>query len=85
MDKELGVLAKYEVEKLMRKMSRERSRRIQELIRKAHNLEVDGELYQPYLSCLPSVEELSMMLNENDTKRYRVYETINGIMIIRTL
>ena len=85
MDKELGVLAKYEVEKLMRKMSRERSRRIHDLIAKAHTLEVDQELYQPYLSCLPGVEELAEMLNEEEKKRYHVFETINGIMIRRTL
>lgn len=76
----------YEIEKLMKKVSRERSRVIREFVEKAHALEVGEELFQCYLACFPTVEELRKLLNEDEssTMRFEIWPTINGTMVKRT-
>lgn len=76
----------YEIEKLMKKVSRERSRVIREFVEKAYALEVGEELFQCYLACFPTVEELRKLLNEDEasTMRFEIWPTINGTMVKRT-
>lgn len=76
----------YEIEKLMKKVSRERSRVIREFVEKAHALEVGEELFQCYLACFPTVEELRKLLNEDEasTMRFEIWSTVNGTMVKRT-
>lgn len=75
-----------EIERLMNKVSRERSRVIREFVEKAHALEVGEELFQCYLACFPTVEELRKLLNEDQssTMRFEIWSTVNGTMVKRT-
>lgn len=75
-----------EIERLMNKVSRERSRVIREFVKKAHALEVGEELFQCYLACFPTVEELRKLLNEDQssTMRFEIWSTVNGTMVKRT-
>lgn len=81
---EMGVVARHEVEKLMKKLSRERARVIKEFVKKAFALEVGEEFFQCHLSALPEVEELRKLLDdESSTMRFKVWPTINGTMVQR--
>lgn len=83
MKDEMGVLTRYEVEKLMKKVSRERARVIRELCEKAYALKVGEEMFQCYISCLPTASELQQLLNESSTCEFKVWPTLNGTMIKR--
>lgn len=84
MKEEMGVLARHEVERLMKKLSRERARVIKEFVAKAYALEVGEEFFQCYLSSLPDIPELRRLLNdESSTMRFKVWQTINGTMVRR--
>lgn len=76
----------YEIERLMKKISRERSRVIREFVEKAHALEVGEEFFQCFIASLPVVEELRRLLNkdESSTMRFEIWPTINGTMVKRT-
>ena len=81
---EMGVMTRHEVEKLMEKVSRERSRVIREFFTKAYALEVGEEMFQCYIACLSDVPELRSMLNDkSSTKKFEVWPTINGTMVKR--
>lgn len=57
---------------------------IRELMTKAMALEPGEELYQCYRNDLPTVAELRQMLNNSTSaKRYKIWETINGMMVRR--
>ena len=68
----------------MQKLMEQRERVIREFCTKAYALEVGEELFQCFIACLPKVEELRRMLNEkSSTKQFKVWPTINGIMVKR--
>ena len=77
-----------EIEKRMKKISKERAkvRLIDDFVEKAHALEVGEELFQCYLACFPTVEELRKLLNEDQssTMRFEIWPTVNGTMVKRT-
>lgn len=82
---EMGVLTRMEVEKLMKKASRQRARVIRELMEKVAALEVGQEHYQNFLSALPKTEELRQLANGlSPDMDFKVFETINGYGFIRT-
>lgn len=82
---EMGVLTRMEVEKLMKKASRQRARAIRELMEKVAALEVGQEHYQNFLSALPKTEELRQLANGlSPDMDFKVFETINGYGFIRT-
>lgn len=82
---EMGVLTRMEVEKLMKKASRQRARVIRELMEKVAALEVGQEHYQNFLSALPKAEELRQLANGlSPDMDFKVFETINGYGFIRT-
>ena len=85
MEGEMKTMARHEVERLMRKVSRERVRVLRELLEKVVTLEVGQELYQCFLSALPKTSELQDIVNGIDPEvDYRVIETINGNRFVRT-
>lgn len=85
MEGEMMTKARHEVERLMRKVSRERTRVLRELLEKVVALEVGQELYQNFLSSLPTTRELEEIVNGIDPDTgYTVHETINGYRFIRT-
>lgn len=82
---EMEVLTRMEVEKLMKKASRQRARVIRELMEKVAALEVGQEYYQNFLSALPKTEELRQLANGlSPDMDFKVFETINGYGFIRT-
>ena len=84
MNIEMGVMTRHQVEKLMEKVSRERARVIREFCCKAYALEVNQEMFQCHISCLPNVYELRGMLNDkSSTKQFEVYPVLNGTMVKR--
>ena len=57
---------------------------IRELMTKAQALRPGEELYQCYRSDLPTVAELDKLLNNSTSvKRFKIWETINGMMVRR--
>jgi hypothetical protein len=81
---EMGVMTRYEVEKLMGNVSRQRARVIREFCTKAYALEVGEEMFQCHIACLPDAPELRSMLNDkSSTMKFKVWQTVNGIMIRR--
>ena len=66
MEGEMKTMARHEVERLMRKVSRQRVRVLRELLEKVVMLEVGQELYQCFLSALPKVTELQEIVNGID-------------------
>lgn len=85
MEGEMKPMARHEVERLMRKVSRERVRVLRELLEKVVMLEVGQELYQCFLSALPKTRELQDIVNGIDPEvDYSVIETINGYRFVRT-
>lgn len=81
---ELGVLTRYELEKLMRRNSRERARAVKKFLEDAHSLKVGEEMYRNYDSNLPFVSELRDSLNSLEDMRFEIHETINGYTVKRT-
>lgn len=65
MKEEMGVLTAHEVNKLMRKLSRERARVIREFVTRAYALEIGEEFFQCHLSALPELEEAAGDLNDD--------------------
>lgn len=55
-------------------------RRLQAL---AENLETGEEVYSPYYPGMPEAAELREVLKLNTAKSFKVWETINGMMIRR--
>jgi hypothetical protein len=81
---EMGVLARMEVERLMKKASRQRAKLIRELMEKVAALEVGQEHYQHFLSALPKTSELKDLANGlSPDMDFNVSETINGYRFIR--
>lgn len=85
MMEEMGVVKGMELERLMKKVSRERARVLKELMQKIAALEVGQEHYQIFLSSLPRTAELRELANSlSPDMDFTVYETINGYRFIRT-
>lgn len=82
MKEEMGVLTAHEVNKLMKKLSRERARVIREFVTKAYALEIGEEFFQCHLSALPELQELRRLL-ETSTTTFQVWQTINGTIVKR--
>ena len=81
---EMGVMTRHEVEKMMDKLQRERSRVIREFCTKAYDLNVGEEMFQCHIACLPDILQLKSMLNDkSSTMKFEVYQTINGTMVKR--
>ena len=69
---------------LMEKLEREQSRVIREFCTKAYDLNVGEEMFQCHIACLPDILQLKSMLNDkSSTKKFEVYQTINGTMVKR--
>lgn len=84
MTEEMGVVTQLEVDRLMKKLSRERARVLKEFVMKVYALAVEEEFFQCYISSLPDVDELRKLIeNDASTMRYRIWPTINGIMVKR--
>ena len=49
----------------------------------AENLETGEEAYCPYYPGMPEADELREALNRTEGKSFKVWETINGMMIRR--
>lgn len=49
----------------------------------AENLETGEEAYCPYYPGMPEADELREVLNRTEGKSFKVWETINGMMIRR--
>ena len=59
---------------------------IQELMTKAQALRPGEELYQCYTDDMPTVAELDKLLNNSTSvKRFKIWETINGVMVRREI
>ncbi len=85
MMEEMGVVKGMELERLMKKVSRERARVLKELMQKIAALDVGQEHYQVFLSALPRTAELRELANSlSPDMDFTVYETINGYRFIRT-
>lgn len=82
MKEEMGVLKAHEVNRLMKKLSRERARVIREFVTRAYALEVGEEFFQCHLSALPELEELKRLL-ETSTMTFCIWQTINGTIVKR--
>lgn len=76
---EMKPLSKYEVEKLMQKISIEAKRVRREFKEKNEALAVGEERFQCYLASLPGTSEMRGMMGED----YEVRKTINGWIIKR--
>lgn len=82
---EMVTVKGIELERLMKKVSRERARLLKELMRKVAALEVGQEHYQCYQSALPRTSELRVLANSlSPDKDFTVFDTINGYRFIRT-
>lgn len=84
MDVEMRALKRYEVEKLMCKVSRERARIFKRFVEKSLALEVGGEFFQCHIKALSDVDELRALLNETGTDmKFHIWKTINGFWVKR--
>lgn len=82
---DMKTMTRVEVERLMKKASRQRARVIRELIEKVAALDVGQEHYQHYLSALPKTAELRELANGlSPDMDFSVFETINGYRFVRT-
>ena len=72
-------LSKYELEKLMQKVSRETVRVRREFKEKKEALGVGEERFQCYISALPKTGEMREMLGED----YQIIVVLNGWIIKR--
>lgn len=79
MSGEMKSLGKYEVEKLMQKVSRETARVRKEFREKNEALEVDEERFQCYIASLPPTAEMREMMGED----YEIITVLNGWIIKR--
>lgn len=81
----MKTMTQVEVERLMKKASRQRATLIRELMEKVAALEVGQEHYQHFLSALPKTDELRQLANRlSPDMDFNVFETINGYRFIRT-
>lgn len=81
----MKTMTQVEVERLMKKASRQRATLIRELMEKVSALEVGQEHYQHFLSALPKTDELRQLANRlSPDMDFNVFETINGYRFIRT-
>lgn len=76
---EMKPLSKYEVERLMQKISIEAKRVRREFKEKNEALSVGEERFQCHIASLPKTVEMRKMMGED----YEVIETINGWVIKR--
>lgn len=76
---EMNPLNRYEVEKLMQKVSRETQRIRKEFKEKNDALGVDEERFQCYIAALPSTSEMRAMMGED----FEIIQTVNGWIIRR--
>ena len=76
---EMKSLSKYEVEKLMQKVSRETLRVRREFKEKNEALGVGEERFQCYISSLPKTAEMREMMGDD----YEVIHILNGWIIRR--
>lgn len=76
---EMKPLCRYEVEKLMKKLSKETERVKREFKEKNEALGVGEERFQCHLASLPSTQEMRDMMGED----FEIFEIINGWMIKR--
>lgn len=76
---EMGVLTRHEVDKLMKKLSREKSRVLKYFVERNTSLAVGEERFQCYIASLPSTAEMREMMGED----FEIFETINGWIIRR--
>lgn len=76
---EMKTLSRYEVEKLMKSVSRETVRIRNEFKEKNETLKVGEERFQCYISLLPNTDEMKKMMG----KDYEIINTINGWIIKR--
>ena len=72
-------LSKYELEKLMQKVSRETVRVRREFKEKNEALGVGEERFQCYISALPKTGEMREMMGED----YQIIVVLNGWIIKR--
>lgn len=79
MSGEMKPLSRNEVDKLMKKLSRETVRVKNEFVEKNNALAVGGERFQCYISCLPKTEEMRRIMG-ND---FEIITTVNGWVIKR--
>lgn len=81
----MKTMTQVEVERLMKKASRQRAILIRELMEKVAALDVGQEHYQHFLSALPKADELRQLANRlSPDMDFNVFETINGYRFIRT-
>lgn len=80
----MGVITRYELEKLMRRNSRARASAVRQFMTDASSLKVGEEMYRPYCSELPFANELRDGLNSMEDMRFELHETINGYTVKRT-
>ena len=84
MAEDLGVVTAHEVDKMMKRLQREKAKRLQDLMERVLSLEVGEEIFQCYLACLPQLHEIRDMINDQSTgKVFTVWPTIHGTMIKR--
>ena len=76
---EMNRLNRYEVEKLMKKLSREAARVRNEFIEKNNALKVGEERFQSYISSLPNTQEMRRMMGED----FEIITILNGWIIKR--
>ena len=74
----------YEIEQLMKKVSRESVRVLEQFKAMAMALEPGQERYQCFLSALPKVDKLRGILNRMSREReYEVIHHLNGYTVRR--
>lgn len=76
---EMKPLSRNEVDKLMKKLSRETTRVKNDFVEKNNALAVGEERFQCYISCLPKTEEMRRIMG-ND---FEIITTLNGWIIKR--
>ena len=84
MVEEMGVVTAHEVDKMMKRLQREKALRLKMVMEKALSLEVGEEIFQCYIASLPPLHELRDLLNDKSTgMTFSVWPVINGTMIRR--
>lgn len=80
----MGVVTAHEVDKMMKRLQREKALRLKMVMEKALSLEVGEEIFQCYIASLPPLHELRDLLNDKSTgMTFSVWPVINGTMIRR--
>ena len=81
---EMGVVTAHEVDKMMKRLQREKALRLKMVMEKALSLEVGEDIFQCYIASLPPLHELRDLLNDKSTgMTFTVWPVINGTMIRR--